>query len=356
MLFVSILVPVYNVEKYLRPCLDSILAQTLTNFEAVLVDDGSTDSSGSICDEYAAKDNRFVVIHKQNEGSAKARITAFNHCKGDVITFVDSDDYLAPDYLEKLSKPILEDDADMVSCSYIVVENGKEHLPPSYITGAFQDDQILDIIYHYPYNSQARFYGIPCYLWTMMVKRSFVNSGLRQGNGIWLGEDQIAVFAMLYQVRKLSLIADRLYYYVQHEGQITKKYDITLWDSIIKLLERYEEIDVKEIAWTNIRKRGWLHIGNTVYKMAEGGMHYNDFNKHISYARNQPYMKCFFKPYWIDLGIGNNIKYWLLKYKLYYIYYILLVIYQKLKKNENHYYGTYDQSYQGRKTGFCVIF
>lgn len=92
---ISIIVPVYNVEPYIRKCLDSILSQTYTNWEAILVDDGSTDQSGAICDEYAKKDARFVVVHKQNEGVAKARITAFEHSKGELITFIDSDDYVS---------------------------------------------------------------------------------------------------------------------------------------------------------------------------------------------------------------------------------------------------------------------
>ena len=74
---ISIIVPVYNVEKYLRPCLDSILSQTYTNWEAILVDDGSKDNSGNICDEYAQKDSRFIVVHKENAGVAQARITGF---------------------------------------------------------------------------------------------------------------------------------------------------------------------------------------------------------------------------------------------------------------------------------------
>lgn len=329
---VSIIVPVYNVEKYLRPCLDSILAQTFTNFEAVLVDDGSTDNSGKICDEYATQDQRFVVVHKLNEGVAKARITAFEHSRGELITFIDSDDYVSPDYIEKLSKPILEDHADMVSCSFIVVEDGKEQQPSSFLTGVYQDHQITNIIEnHYFYNPQTHNYGIPCYLCTKMVKRSFADHGLHQGTGMWIAEDQIAMFYMLYQVKKLSLIEDKLYYYVHHEGQATTKYDITIWDSIIKLFERYEEIDIKGIARIGIRKRGWLHIKNTVYKMTKSGMRYKTFYKHISYARNQPYMKKYFKPFKVGFGVGDNIKYWLLKTKLYYFYYILLVVFQKLK-------------------------
>ena len=120
---ISIIVPVYNVEKYLRSCLDSIRVQTFKDFEAVLVDDGSTDNSGFICDEYEQKDNRFVVVHKQNEGVAKARITAFEHSEGEYITFIDADDYVSPVYLEKLTSPIIEEGVDMVSCNFFDIDS-----------------------------------------------------------------------------------------------------------------------------------------------------------------------------------------------------------------------------------------
>ena len=90
----SIIVPVYNVEKYLARCIDSILAQTFTDFELILVDDGSTDNSGEICDEYAGKDPRIIVIHKENGGVSSARNHGLDIARGEYITFVDSDDQI----------------------------------------------------------------------------------------------------------------------------------------------------------------------------------------------------------------------------------------------------------------------
>ena len=91
---VSVIIPVYNVEKYLRECLDSVLAQTYKDLEVILVDDGSTDQSGSICDEYAAKDSRFKVIHKPNGGQSDARNVGLDNAQGDYVYFIDSDDYI----------------------------------------------------------------------------------------------------------------------------------------------------------------------------------------------------------------------------------------------------------------------
>jgi glycosyltransferase involved in cell wall biosynthesis len=101
---VSIIIPVYNVEKYLRECLDSVIAQTFTDWECILVDDGSKDTSPVICDEYAKRDNRFRVIHKGNGGASLARNIGIDNAHGDWITFVDSDDWLSEDYLAHLCR------------------------------------------------------------------------------------------------------------------------------------------------------------------------------------------------------------------------------------------------------------
>lgn len=104
--FVSVIVPVYNIEDYLKRCIDSILAQTYENFELLLVDDGSTDKSGAICDSYLEKDERVRVFHKANGGSSSARNMAILEAKGEYLSFVDSDDYVEPDFLECLVAPI----------------------------------------------------------------------------------------------------------------------------------------------------------------------------------------------------------------------------------------------------------
>ena len=118
---ISIIVPVYNVEKYLRPCLDSILSQTYTNWEAILVDDGSKDNSGKICDEYANKDNRFRVIHKENGGVSSARNRGIEDANGDWFYFSDSDDLLYEDTLNTFISRI-KDDIDSVCGSFIEID------------------------------------------------------------------------------------------------------------------------------------------------------------------------------------------------------------------------------------------
>lgn len=120
----SVLIPVYNAEKYIDECLTSILGQTYTDFEVVLVDDGSTDSSGEICDRYALKDERVRVIHKKNGGSLSSRCVAISEAEGDYCIFVDADDFISRKLLEVVSG-LLADDVDMVIYNYRYYCNGK---------------------------------------------------------------------------------------------------------------------------------------------------------------------------------------------------------------------------------------
>lgn len=123
---ISIIVPVYQVEKYLNECIDSILAQTFTDFELILVDDGSPDNCPALCDAAAKRDSRVRVIHKQNGGVSTARNAGLDAAQGNWIAFVDSDDTVEPEYLEKMHKAVLETGADFAICSsQCIDETGK---------------------------------------------------------------------------------------------------------------------------------------------------------------------------------------------------------------------------------------
>ena len=125
--FVSIIVPVYNVESYLRRCLNSILLQSYSNIEVIVVDDGSTDLSGTICDEYQKQDSRVKVIHKTNQGLGAARNTGLKIAKGEYISFVDSDDYIDLNMIEVLLEACLKTESEIAICAveYELLDNTK---------------------------------------------------------------------------------------------------------------------------------------------------------------------------------------------------------------------------------------
>ena len=125
---VSVIIPVYNVEPYLRKCVDSVIKQTYENIEIILIDDGSTDRSGSICDEYKVNDKRITVIHQNNSGLSIARNVGINNCKGDYICFIDSDDFVLPEFVETLLNMCLKNNTLLsVCCMKSVYDNPKKN-------------------------------------------------------------------------------------------------------------------------------------------------------------------------------------------------------------------------------------
>lgn len=122
---ISIIVPVYNIEKYIRKCIESIINQTYKNLEIILVDDGTPDNSGKICDEYAKIDKRIKVIHKQNGGVSSARNVGLENALGEYVSFIDGDDYISDRFCEKLLQKIKEENADCIACGYYRVYDNK---------------------------------------------------------------------------------------------------------------------------------------------------------------------------------------------------------------------------------------
>jgi len=141
---ISVIVPVYNVAPYLKQCLDSIMQQTYSNLEIILIDDGSTDQSGTICDEYALTDSRIIVLHQQNQGLSAARNKRLDICTGAYIFFVDSDDYIDYGLLETLYKSLIEKHVDMVGCyaeNIVLMEGYKPWFYP-YHSQVFYENSI----------------------------------------------------------------------------------------------------------------------------------------------------------------------------------------------------------------------
>ena len=123
---ISIILPVYNVSKYLEECMKSIINQTYKNIEIIVVNDGSTDESDYICEKYKKLDNRIKVIHQKNQGLSAARNTGLNYCKGEYISFIDSDDYVKPDFIEKLYRAIKEKNTSVAICNYVSLYQNKD--------------------------------------------------------------------------------------------------------------------------------------------------------------------------------------------------------------------------------------
>ena len=128
---IRVIVPVYNVERYLRRCVDSILHQTYQDLEVLLVDDGSTDASGAICDEYAAQEERVTAVHQKNRGLSAARNAGLERAQGTYLCFVDSDDYIEPEMFEELLLIAMDTGADLTLCDFNIYYQKEKRLAPS---------------------------------------------------------------------------------------------------------------------------------------------------------------------------------------------------------------------------------
>ena len=235
MLF-SIVVPVYNVEKYLRECIENVLSQTYTNFELILVDDGSKDSSGAICDEYAEKDDRVRVIHKQNAGSSMARNDGVNNAKGKYITFIDSDDYICDDnWLLDISKAIENRQSDIIIYKYKKWFEKDRTFADCGFSFKFAQDMssfnefMIESVKHNAYTGMA---------WNKVMKKELYcefEPGL-------LGEDMEWFFGMCQKLKTVTAIDKSYVVYRQRTGSISHSVKLKNLTDFIYIVEKWSSI------------------------------------------------------------------------------------------------------------------
>lgn len=222
--FLSIIVPIYNVETYLADCLDSILAQTFTDFEILLVDDGSTDGSGSLCDEYAAKDSRIWCFHKENGGHMSARQHGFQQAQGIYVAFVDSDDWISPVMYERMCAAAAEYDADVICCNYTAVTPQKrikrrDVCPPGFYDKAGLTGQI------YPrmlFSGSFFHFGVSPSLCNKLFRKTLLEKHLfRVPLSLKLGEDGLAVYPCILDASSAFFFSESFYFYRSSASSLT---------------------------------------------------------------------------------------------------------------------------------------
>ena len=216
---ISVIVPIYNAENYLHRCLDSILAQTFTDFELILVNDGSTDCSGKICDEYALKDNRIKVIHKSNGGVASARQMGVDNTLGNYTIHADPDDWVEPTMLEELYKKAIEKDADMVICDFYVQTCNTCITRTQRISEESSEATLLALLSHKLHGS----------LWNKLIRlECYKKFNIRFVEGLNFCEDYLVCIKMLKNDIKVAYLNKAFYYYDQftNDNSITRKYTL----------------------------------------------------------------------------------------------------------------------------------
>ena len=244
---ISVIVPIYNIEKYIRRALDSILAQTFSNFELLLIDDGSTDESGRLCEQIAEQDERVLLYHKENEGLSQARNDGLKQAQGDFVIFIDSDDYIHPEMITSLYQQLVKEDADVSSCGVMNVYANSES-PQS----ANQDDYFVcdteTFLKEYLIGEK-----IPGTICNKLIKKE-IAAQLTFPKGL-IYEDAYYHFDLIKLDRKY-VVNTKPYYYYFHRGDsiTTKPYaekDLAYIDIYQKF---YNEVvknysDLKEVAF-----------------------------------------------------------------------------------------------------------
>lgn len=254
---ISIIIPIYNTGNFLKKCLDSVLNQTFKNIEVILINDGSTDNSGDICDNYAKKDSRVKVIHKQNEGVSVARNTGIQTATGEYIGFIDSDDWIAPDMYEKMYNNAIETKSYIVMCDAVTKYDNKPDEEDT-IT-QLNNSCILEKKEIYP-SLLMEIAGSAC---RCIYKREIlINNNIIFPVGIKFSEDRIFnILAMGYS-QKISYIKEPYYFRYMRKGSAVNKY----YENMINMVFRARECTMEAIdtAWNCDQKYKDMYENQTV--------------------------------------------------------------------------------------------
>lgn len=260
---ISIVIPIYNAEKYLHRCLDSILCQTYNDFEIILIDDGSNDESYKICTTYSQKDNRIKLYHKENGGVSSARNLGLEHINGEWITFIDADDWIAETYLENLIRYTKDDKYDLIF-SYATVVHNDYIVKEKY----YCKELCSDNIYKMFTENDAIWHTSP---WSKLYKYSIIKEHKIQfQNGIHLGEDAIFLFQYIIHCNWIYITNHTDYQYnFDSENSLTKRifnleseyrgYEI-IQDTTNQLKATFPNMDKAE------KEFDWL-IGKYIYRV-----------------------------------------------------------------------------------------
>ena len=232
---ISVIVPVYKAEKYIHRCIDSLLAQTFKNFELLLIDDGSPDSSGKICDEYASIDSRVRVFHKGNGGVSSARQYGLEHAVGDYVIHADPDDWVESEMLQELYNKAISENADMLICDYYLFDFSTNRETYVKVSPPLNSEELLAKIISGEVHAS---------LWNKLIKRTlFFGNKIAFIEGLNMYEDLSVMFRLVYFANKIAYVPEPLYYYViGRSGSYTsQKMSLSQQKNITDLIVLFDE-------------------------------------------------------------------------------------------------------------------
>lgn len=241
---ISMIIPVYNAEQYLKKCVDSVRAQTYGNLEIMLVDDGSTDSSGELCDTYAEKDERIRVVHKENGGLVSAWKAGVKECSGEYVSFLDSDDWINPEMLSEMSAYLTGNDREMVISDYIIERDGgsQEYVWQKLAPGEYGRKEIEEKIFPCLLGQEERYITISRCM-KLISKRLISENGNYTDPAIIVGEDTTIMLPVLLDCQRIVAMDHKAYYhYLYVKESMVHKYNEKLTENIRKLIQTTDRI------------------------------------------------------------------------------------------------------------------
>ncbi len=285
-MMITIIIPVYNAERYLCRCVNSVLSQTYTKWECILVNDGSKDKSLQLCQSFARMDARVYVVDKKNEGVDKARFDGLANAKGDYVAFVDADDWLEKNALEELLKPMVELDADVVvglkrnvynvGCFYL---RDRRNIIPKHSNKLILHDEMME-------NYYLSFFGInilPVSMWATLYRRSIITEARLRPCGISFGEDLVFNMKLMPYVQKYYMIDRVVYNYRRERWGASPKY-LDNWLKNARLLFDSKMQQIKELHYDKAIKWQLIEYVNYMKTYVRNSLLYD--SKHIEKRKN----------------------------------------------------------------------
>lgn len=245
MVEVSVIVPVYNVSQYIKRCIDSIAYQSFSDFEAIFVNDGATDDSAAKCKECIASYPKMRIISKENGGLSSARLFGLHEAVGRYVVFVDSDDYLQPDYLEKLYGSAIRYDADVSMCAYYTNRGGEKTVNKfAFLQGVktMEKEEIADkyVLTQLP-DVLRKGNFLPSFLWLRMFKRSLLTDDLFVSERLVYQEDLVLTTRIFKRINRIAVVDEPLYNYCVNQGSLTQCYRPNAWEMMMNLRDDLEK-------------------------------------------------------------------------------------------------------------------
>ena len=281
---ISVIIPAYNIENYIENCINSVLNQTYTDFEILLVDDGSTDSTGKIADELASKDSRIRVFHTENKGVSNARNTALRKAKGEYLSFIDGDDFIESTLFEDAINSIIKMNADAFMFEYFI-DNSSSSIKHS-IDMSFYGTISSEKAIQFSIDVQNRF------LWSKIIKKELVND-LWFNIDIILGEDTLFICEALSKATRVVYSENAYYHYVIRQGSATNssfnRKKLNGVDAYKGVVDICEEAGFKDVA--QISRKSLANLCVQLAKIILNTEDYPEKSEDLKYLRST-IMKC----------------------------------------------------------------